>query len=508
MRKQLNIPVVSSTNTRISTINYAPESSGVIGIGVIGVMVIGRTLGATDKDARYVNCFKRTVADEQEGKSIVKCIKRSGLGTLNTPQSGSIGTALLVWTGNSSAVITAFGGTNSSIYNGTTQLATNNADTTVITGKATSITETSLSGTATIYITSTDNTGWYYQPAGTVTKISDAQYPGNNSRTLAGFGAHMDGYAFQMDTRGSIWNSDLNSITSWTATGVINANLYPDQGVGCIRWKTYIIGFGTESMEFFYNARNASGSPLSRIPSMAQKIGAVSADAITAISDTVFFCGSTPAGGLSVFTWDGGLSRISPPEIDNLLLLAGAGSIKMTVLRDWGMSFVLIKAGSTTYAYVVEEKFWFVWKSDLGFVRFAGLSTGTSQVSYGVSELSTSGKVFTINPQNRTFLDNGMPFAAVGKLQTLDPGSGAFVSYERAEIKADVESSSSPIDLVWSDDDYQTWSNSRSLDLGTNIPVTTRMGRTRKPRAYSFSHSANTPFSIEELRLMVNVGAK
>lgn len=503
MRKTLTLPVVSGLNTRVGGTNPLPASSGVVGIGVVGIMVVGQAVDPTAKDARYINCFKQTAQGVFGPR--VSCVKRSGLAALETPQTGSIGTAILVWTGQGSGMkrITAFGATNSSIYDGTTQLVTNNGTTSIITGKATGITETTVSSTPTLYITSTDSTGWYYQDAGTVTKISDAQYPGNNSRTLAGFGSHLDGYTFQMDTLGSIWNSDLNSITSWTATGVISATVYPDKGIGCVRFKNWIIGFGSESMEFFYNAGNASGSPLTRIPHMTRKIGAVSADAITSISDNLFFCGSTPQGGLSIYQYAEDVSRISPPELDATLILAGAGNIKLTSVRDFGLSFIIVKAGSSQYAYCIEEKFWFLWQTHLGFCRFAALSTGTSQVAYAISELVTTGKTYTINPSSRTFQDDSVAYSARMQLPTIDEG-GKFVAYAEAQVVGDVESSTSALSLVWTDDDYGTYSNPRTLDLSDNIPRTHRLGGTRNPRAFAMVHSANTPMRVRELRVVVD----
>ena len=104
--------------------------------------------------------------------------------------------------------------------------------------------------------------------AGTVTQITDGQFPGNNSRVLAGGMAHMDGYSFQMDTTGDLWNSDLNSITSWTASGYIPCNSYPDTGVAAMRFKSFIMGFGSLSIQFFRNAGNPFGSPLKRVEDM------------------------------------------------------------------------------------------------------------------------------------------------------------------------------------------------------------------------------------------------
>ena len=504
MRKQITLPVINNQNTRISGTNPLPSSSGVIGTGVIGIMIIGQSVDPSSKDARYVNCFKHTVGDR------IYCVKRSGLDVLETPQVSSIGTSIMVWSGQGSgdARITAYGAVSSSIYNATTLIATNNTVTTNISSRATSITETVVNNNPVLYITALNSKGWFYDPSvsSSIMQITDAQYPGNNSLTLAGFGAHLDGYTFQMDTRGGIWNTDLNTISSWTATGAINANIYPDKGIGCVRWKQYIIGFGTESMEFFYNAGNAVGSPLTRIANMAQRIGAVSADAIVNISDNLFFCGSTSQGGLSIYMFDGQISRVSTPEIDAIMLLAGASNIKMTVLRDYGMSFVIVKAGTSQYAYCIEEKFWFVWISHLGFVRFAALSVGTVQVVYGVSELVTTGKTYTINPASRVFADDSQSFTARFQIQDVDPGKGLHVSYEEVQVKADVEASSSPLDIVWSDDDYMTYSNPRTVNLSSSIPKTTRCGGTKHPRAFAATHAATTPMRVEELRMRVKIG--
>src|SRR3990167_5441184 len=99
MRKLIRLPVVNALNTRVSATNPLPASSGVVGIGVVGIMVVGQSVDPTAKDARFVNCFKHSVDDQAQGRKRIYCVRRSGNQSLNTPQSGSIGTALLVWTG-------------------------------------------------------------------------------------------------------------------------------------------------------------------------------------------------------------------------------------------------------------------------------------------------------------------------------------------------------------------------------------------------------------------------
>jgi len=306
-------------------------------------MVVGATSASSTKDAKYVNCFGMTVPDALTGKTKLYTVKRPGWATSVTPASGNIGTAIFVWTGSSSGtdVISAFGSTNSTIYNGTTSLG-------AITGKARSINETVVGTTATLLVASGDNTGWYYDTGvGTMTKIADADFPGNAGKTTVGGFAVIDGFNCIMDSTGALWASDLNSVTAWTSTSFDTANSYADKGIGCVRHRNFVMAFGTESIEFYQNA-GLSPFPLAKASAMTVKVGAISADAIAQIADTTFWAGSTPQGGISVFQYDGGLSRISTPEIDTNLILAGASNISLTTLRIYGRSMVLVNAGAST----------------------------------------------------------------------------------------------------------------------------------------------------------------
>ena len=59
--------------------------------------------------------------------------------------------------------------------------------------------------------------------------------------------------------------------------------------------------------------------------------------------------------------------------------------------------------------------------------------------------------------------------------------------------------------LYWSDDDYNTWSNAKSLDLSLR-PVVHRGGQFRR-RAYKFVHQDNTPLRIEAFEVQLTEGS-
>ena len=91
--KQFTVPFTGEYNSRIAQTNQASGESGVIGIGIVGDFIIGASIQASDKDERYINCFLTKMGSRQY------IIKRPGMAALNTPQSGSVGSAILVWSG-------------------------------------------------------------------------------------------------------------------------------------------------------------------------------------------------------------------------------------------------------------------------------------------------------------------------------------------------------------------------------------------------------------------------
>lgn len=564
------IPVAGSRNNRVASINILDSVSGYVGLGIIGSMIVGKTGEGSAKDQRFINCFSETIVDGVTGQSAVYCVKRPGFSaTLNTT-SAAIGNALMIWSGQGTGtkVISAFGATNSTLYDSTTSLG-------AITGKATGITETFISASPTLTISSSDNTGWHTDSAavtGAVTftgdthtnttidgissttgllvgqtisgsgiqagtriasidsatqitttlattatasgvtitrsvigKILDADFPGNASLTLAGTFAHMDGYAAIMTTNGKLWASDLNSVTGWTATSFDSASSYPDTAIGCIRHRNYLMCFGTESIEFFYNA-GLTPFPFARNETMTQRVGAVSYDAIAQIADTTFWCGSSPQGGLSIFQYDGQISRLSTPEVDSVLILAGASNITLTTIRFYGRSFVIVKASNVTMVYCMEEKQWSEWSSSVApWYKVVGVSIGGTMTNYSISKTLTTGYVYSMSPASLTFKDAGQGYTALMQLEPNDLGTSNRKFWESLRIVGDIQTSTSPIELSYSDDDYVTTKTWGTLDLSENLPIARRLGSSRR-RAWILNHSADTPMRIKLLEGQATIG--
>ena len=499
MSRPFKISLAGAYNTRVSAVNASDSTSGYVGVGIVGLMIVGKSTQSTDKDARYINCFMETVTDPSGGRKRIYMVKRPGFATSMTPSAGNQGYSILIWTGNSNKIISAFGATNSTVYDSTTSLG-------AITGRSTGIVETFVGTTATLLVSSNDSTAWYYDTGvGVMTKIVDVDFPGNAGFTTTGTFVPLDGFNFIATTDGKLWGSDLNSGSAWTSNSFDTANSSPDPGVAAVPFKNFVMYLGTETCQFFYNA-GLTPFPLAKAVAMTIKVGAVSADAVAYISDNVFWCGSTPQGGLSIFQYTGTVSRISNPEVDAILILAGASNISLTTIRFYGRSFVLVRSGPTTFCYCIEERFWYEWNSTTPlWYKVAGISQGGTMVNYAVSNVATGGKVYVMNHASLVFTDDTMTYTARIQTPKEDFGTNATKYFSYLDIVGDVETSASTLTISASDDDYQTYQVLGTVDLSSQHRRLTRLGSARR-RALVFTHSANTPMRLERGEGQMKVG--
>ncbi len=494
-KEPIRIPLAGTYNNRVFTnLIGAPSTSGIVGLGIIGLMIVG-SVSQSAKDQRFINCFTEKLVNPLTGKETFYCTKRPGFELVNTPRSGHAGTAIHIWAGKDAGtdIITAFGTTTSEIFNGTTSIGT-------LGNVARDITETSATGTTTLVIPCENGTAYYYPNGGTMTQITDVDFPATNVGTFA----HLDGYCFIMDSTGLIYNSDLNSVSAWTSGNNIKAQMYPDIGVGLIRYRQYILAFGSETVEVFGNNGNAIGSPLSRVDQGFHRIGCISSRSMTQVEDDIFWVASTDIGSFGVYTMDGMVpKRVSTPYIEAQIALAYGGTIDLSAARIFGKPFLFVQTGSgQTYVYSVEDNMWHEWTSTYRlWYRFAG-NTKATNVMYSISRESTGGKVYRINPASPVFQDDSLNYTTTIQTSKFDNATTYRKFMSRLELIGDEQSSSTPVDIQWSDDDYQTWSTARQVDLANERAYIKQLGSFRR-RAFKFTNTSATPMRLEAFEVDV-----
>jgi hypothetical protein len=160
-------------------------------------------------------------------------------------------------------------------------------------------------------------------PANSLTLISDAEFPTNfaNPINIVGKFVQMNGTTYIMGRDGKIYNSDLNSISSWNALGVKAAQTSNDRGMGLIRYKHHIVAMGEDTIEFFYDAGNAApASPLNRQDQAYLKMGVISPSAYINIQDILYYISKDSNNNIAFWRLDGySPVEISPAGINHLL---------------------------------------------------------------------------------------------------------------------------------------------------------------------------------------------
>lgn len=173
-----------------------------------------------------------------------------------------------------------------------------------------------------------NNIAWYIDD-GTPTVLNivrDANFPDdNNSRTLADGCTVLDGTLYVLanvdaTTNAEIWGSDLNDLTSWSGTNFVTASKNSDKGVYIGLHHSNVFVLGNESIEFFYNAGNPTGSPLTARQDLMYNTGCADGKSVFIDNDVVYFVGKSTTSGLGVYKLDNfQLTKISPSSLDSYL---------------------------------------------------------------------------------------------------------------------------------------------------------------------------------------------
>jgi hypothetical protein len=312
-------------------------------------------------------------------------------------------------------------------------------------------------------------------------KIIDTDYPGNAGKTVVGNFAVLDGWHFIMTSDGTIYQSDLNSISGWTAAGTITANQSPDAGIGVWRYLNTIAAFGKSSLEFFRNAGNPVGSVLLRMDDRFIRRGASSANAITAVEDTLAWVSSGEGhSGTGIYILENFASKkISDEGMDTII--SGntlSSNYLMFGVFEFGSRMLVFKsteAVGTAYQFDLDMKIWSAWavSAPSNFPNdIATAHQGTGTVAFGVSKASTT--IWGMLGRG----SGGHENISYIITKVLDFGTGRRKFMKALRLVADKASTTNTYEVSWSDDDEATFSTAVSLNLITTNtdPKVTRLG--------------------------------
>ncbi len=488
-------------------------------------------------DQLKINCYHENLGNPVSGQTVNYLLKRPGthvvnVGTVPAASASSGDIPFLILASN---IQTSFctDRTNASVYAlnltadgtrkaiSTTSATPKYVDSVLISNSTQRVVQLSNGDTFTSDDTGSAGTSW--------TEISASAFA---DIIAVGKMEFVDGFAFILESgTGKIRNSDLNNLASWPLTGFITKTIISDVEKGLMRCGNKIVAFGEETLEIFVNAGNATGSPLNRIPNSAQRLGLADARKhyYAEISGKTYFIGSTQRYSnigsqvqgaqrrdVGAYAFDGSsFGKISTPAIDRILMEANdAGNTgrlinhiqRIPVNGQEAVSFLLSPdntATATWLMYFIKNNDWYIWNSQ----RFRPIGGGQYFVPITYSGGASSGATYyrfnTSSSQVAVDGDAAGTFDMVHQFR-LPKNDNATTKMAWAGVVANSISASASttangeakLYISFSDDDYQSFSTPRVIDLTQRKKQIYRCGA-YQDRVVRLVHSGNAECRIQ-----------
>jgi hypothetical protein len=458
----------------------APQGAGSTDVAISWCHAITTRDGTLAADSKMVNCF---VEPTENGNALVK---RAGTSYV-TPQTGTAQGQFLVNT-------TPYFILNDTIYptNGGTSYAIPSV---TVAGQPYAVLNNVPPGTSLIKSPS----GLWTFNGTTVVKVTDANYP---ATTVPGI-AYLDGVYYVMNTQGQICGSSLEDPTTWPALDFIQADFTLGQGAAIDRHLNYIVAFYTQGIQLYYDAAaapNGSGIALGPVGNASWRTGCAAGGSVVEMSDITFFLAQTSAHGKTVQTFNGlQMSGISTPFIEKILNLSTLATVWSFGVKVQGHQFYCLTLLdlNITLAFDLITAQWQVWSSLVNGVP--QYFVGRHYLNDGLRDLlldNSTGRVMQMLPS--LYVDATGPLSVTSVTTDYDWGT---MNWKRfAAMFQFGDTASTTVNVSFSDDDYQTFSAVRSIDMSSVRKMLRNCGSSRR-RAWKMTHTDNTPLRLYEMKV-------
>lgn len=219
----------------------------------------------------------------------------------------------------------------------------------------------------------------------------------------------LDSTFYVMDSNATIYGSNLNDALTWNALNFITAQIEPGAGKALAKTQNYVIAFKEWSTEFFYDAGNATGSPLSTVGNGFNLIGCANGDSVANLDGILFWVSQTRQKGRGVHMMQGLQEQmVSTPDIERVLNLSTLATIYSFGVKIAGHTFYVLTLVdlNITLVFDLVSKTWTQW------------SSLTAGVAVSVSSITLSGTTATVTTATAHGLNDGDPVNIAGAVQS------------------------------------------------------------------------------------------
>lgn len=447
---------------------------------------------STGKDARLVNCYMEVDADGS-----LWIYKRPGLASFELVANDQLGRGVFQWRGDLYSIFA------DELYRNGISVATGLDETNGV------YRFDEILGATPKMVLGNGNSTYAYTVAGGLSAELNTIDPDFPVVVVKGF-SYLNGPIYVMQPEAVIWGSAVNSVDQpgdWDPLNFIRAQIEPDDGVAMNKQLVYVIALKQWSTEVFFDAGNVTGSPLGPVQGSKSRYGCANADSVQRIDDVLFWLSINQAASLQVARMNQlSVELVSTPAVDRLLSEADITGID--VVYSWQLKMnghswyiLTVKDINLTLAYDITQNRWWQW-TDLNGDYFPIVSSTYGVNGEHVLQHETNGRL--LRASSLSFTDLNDPITVDIITPSFDAQTRRRKQLNMFEIIGD-QVEGSIMQVRNTDDDYQTWSQWRTLDLSAKRPFMINCGTFVK-RAYHLRHSHNTHFRIQAVEVQYDVG--
>lgn len=357
------------------------------------------------------------------------------------------------------------------------------------------------------------NTKWY-NDAGNRGGTLTMPFSGN---TAWGF-AYLNGLLYVMDQQGNLWNTlTANDISSGIdPASKLPANNEPDAGVGIIKQLSYILAIKQYSTQVFYDAGASPGSPLGEVPDSQMPFGCLVGSSIRSIDGSCLWITANETISPQIIQVDNLVPHVvSTPNVDRILdeiaWNAPNLDVRSWVLKHAGHRFygLSLTHNNITLVYDLDQLAWKIWTDPMGnywpIGEMAYQVPQAGQPGIHIAQHISNGNIYQIDGDYAFPNDAGVVFPVDIYTPNFDAGIDRRKQINMLHFRGD-QVRGSTLQVRYSDDDYQSWSNYRSVDLGRKRPLLANNGSFYR-RAYHLRHQCNTTLRLMSVDMQLDIGS-
>lgn len=271
-------------------------------------------------------------------------------------------------------------------------------------------------------------TAAYYYNGTALAQITDVDFP---TSLVPGI-AYLDSTYYVMTPDGVIYGSDLDDPTSWTATNFITAEFEPDGGVCLAKALNYVVAFGQWTTSLFWDAANATGSPLSPVNNGVLLVGCAAAGSVAQTESTLIWIAQRKGQGAGAHKGrfiamlaDTSYVTLSTPDVDRVLEADSLATVLACTIELEGHSWYVLSLveSNITLVFDLKAKKWYRWTR---LAAAAGVAVTSATLTAGVATIATGTVAHGLSDGDPVILSGATPSGYNGTRPVNVTGTAAF----------------------------------------------------------------------------------